>query len=171
MWQDDDIPVEWSETFVQDKPPREEPEFIEEPIFEVSFRDFERTAFGTANMHNIISGAGGYNQKMDSLNKLNDPMDRAYGRATLAASHFFGIHDEIDLLRVVSQFQKIEYLNMVALIGAILFYRSHNLGDNNKFLRQEDLSKFYKKHNLKSEITIEDLLRYTRLTIKTLSKK
>ena len=164
MQYDPDIPLEWTEyEYGQD---------IEDTILVPSYADTQRTNTGGGNrLEIIISGTGTYAQKLNKLNSLNRE-DRAIGRAILVAQDIYRIHDSNYLLNTIERFNQLEYRNMTALIGSILFYEDYNLSKKENSIHQADLSSFYKKYpKINSELSKEDLIRYIRLTIKILNKK
>jgi hypothetical protein len=161
---DPDFPLEYTEG------PAAE---VETSIFEPSFKDTQRTFVGGPNMKTIISGNDTYARKLEKINNLLDPMDQAYGRAVLVAKEFYNMSQETinRTLETIQLFKQIQYLNMIALLGAIKYYNTYNLSDKNKIIKQTELEEFYKKNQkIQPEITIEDLHRYIRLSIKTLRK-
>ena len=158
-----ELPSEWTENDIQG-----------ESEYEVSYSDTQRTSYGGGNRVDlIVSGPGSYAQRLNNLNNLKQSDNRALARAALAAVHFYDIDNPDSILDVVQKFPQIEYKNMVALIGAILFYNQYNLSDKMNNINQKDLDIFYNKRfpRIKTEIAIEDLLRYIRLSINTLRLK
>ena len=163
MQYDPDIPLEWTDEYGQD---------IDDSILVSSYADTQRTNISGGNrLEIIISGTGTHAQKLNKLNSLNRE-DRAIGRAILVAQDLYRIQDSNYLLDTIERFHQLEYRNMTALIGSILFYEDYNLSKKENSIHQADLSSFYKKYpKINSEISKEDLIRYIRLTIKTLNKK
>ena len=172
MYQDPDFPLEMAENYYGELADETMHSQYEEQTYEASYGNLQHVGMpGSGNrLQTIIGGSGSYAQRLNKLNNLNKE-ERAYGRAILASSYFYNINQPDYILNTIEKFVHVEYRNMVALVGSILFYNNYKLSNKENSIHQADLLSFFAKYpKLNGEIAIEDLLRYIRLAISTLSK-
>ena len=154
-----------------------------------TFSDISRTTLGDADTSSIIlKGGGSYIDKLNKTLQLSNVEERIKIRAMLAASTYYDMSDAQSMTGILDaikqKYPQKEYLNMGALIGAILFYRQYL--KTSIVITKDNLDKFYTKYPrlanpgfkgstyVKDDVPIitkEDLLRYIRMVIKVNSKK